>query len=108
MASIRNISIDKSANLQFDIAISDVNGNLIDLGLYSHAGSYKKHFESANAFAFSCNGFSNGTLRVELSGSDTANLEHGRYLYEVLITHTASNTTTKVQSGIMTVNGSAS
>jgi len=103
--TVRNITIEKSANLQIDIAVANTNGGVIDLTLYSANTCYKKHVGSANVGTITTTGYANGILRLELTGIETANIDVGRYVYETYVTHTSSNNTSRVQEGIITVNG---
>jgi hypothetical protein len=103
MAEVKNISIDQAANAQFDISVIYANNAAVDLSTYTAAGLIKKHTDSANSAAFTADAFANGILRLSLTAIETANLEGGKYVYEATINHTASNTTTRVQEGIMYV-----
>ena len=103
--TVRNYSVPRSANLQIDIAVAYANGDAIDLTTYTANGYYKPHVESANVSTFSMSGYSNGVLRAELTGVQTANVNLGRYMYEIYITHNTSNATSLVQEGLLTFNG---
>lgn len=103
--SIRNIVIDKSANLSIDIVVCDASGAPIDFTLYTANACYKTHADASNVTYMTTNGYSNGVLNVSLTGVETANISISRYMYEVYATHTASNTTSRVQEGIFTVRG---
>jgi hypothetical protein len=106
MSNVRNISVDQSANTRIDINVTDTTGAIVDLTLYTAGACYKKHMDSANTGAITATGYANGMLRLTLSAVETANITHGRYVYEAYVNHTSSNTTTRVQEGIMTVKGS--
>ena len=103
-ATIRNLTVDKSANLQIDISVAN-STSAIDLSVYTTEACYKTHAEAANSGTMTANGFANGLLTVSLTSTETANIAIGRYMYEVYITRTATNSTSRVQEGILTVRG---
>lgn len=105
MAQGVNIAIDQGSNVAIEINVIDTNGNAVDLTAYSANASFKKH---ANAYAntaktFSTVGYANGLLLLSMTAVESANTTWGRYLYDVTVTHTISNTTTRVQEGILTI-----
>lgn len=103
-ATIRNFAVDRSANLSIEVSVSNTTG-AVDLSLYTWEACYKTHAAAANSVSMTSNGFSNGLLTASLTGTQTANIDLGRYMYEINITHIASNTTSRVQEGILTVRG---
>jgi len=105
-ATIRNLAVDKSANLQINISVANSSTDAaIDLSLYTWEACYKTHAAAANSGTMTANGFANGLLTISLTGTETANIAIGRYMYEAYITQTSSNTTSRVQEGILTVRG---
>ncbi len=106
--TVKNYTVDRSANLQIDIAVSNSSGAALDLGDYTSNAYYKTHVEAANSVTITSAGYSNGTLRLTLTGVQTANVTVGRYMYEAYITHTSSNTSYRVQEGILTFTGGLS
>lgn len=104
--AVRNYSVDRSTDLQIDINVSDTDGAVVDLTNYTANACFKKHHESNTNVAFSTLGYANGLLTVSLTGTETLNTDVGRYIYEVYITHNTANTTSLVQNGILSFQGS--
>jgi len=103
MADIRNIAIDQSANVLIEINVSNTIGGVLDLTNYTSNGCIKRHYESANVAIFTTDQFANGLFTLSLTGDESANLAIDRHVYEATITHTGTNTTVRVQEGILMV-----
>lgn len=104
MAIVLNVSFDQGANSQFNINVAN-NGVSVDLTGYSANAHFKKH---ANAYAntvqvMTTTGYANGLLNISMTASETSNVNWGRYYYTVEITQNSSNTTTRIQEGILTI-----
>ena len=65
----------------------------------------RKHFSSTNAAAtFTCStGGTNGTVTMALTYDVTANITDGRYVYDLTLLNTSSNTKIRAVEGIVTV-----
>ena len=107
MASISNIFIDQGADFTTTVTVTDSNGDAVSLVGYSAAAQIRKSYSSSTSTAFttSVSNASGGEITITLSDSQTAALEAGRYLYDVLIT-TAGRDQTRVVEGQVTVNPS--
>lgn len=104
MATKANIVIDQGANFNTSIALTDGDGGAIDLTGYTGASQLRKHFTSSNSKSFSVSlGGMSGSIGLQLTAAETANLEAGRYVYDVEITQTSTNTVTRIVEGIITV-----
>jgi hypothetical protein len=103
MAKVQNITFDQGANVQIDITIYDTNGDIEDLSGYTATSSFRKHYESVNSTSFVCSTYSNGTLRMTMNAAISANVQPLRYVYDVNLNHTASNTDSRIQEGILIV-----
>ena len=102
MAAVKNVQIDQGSNGSFSIAVSGSP----NLQGYTANAYYKRHTESANSFDFNTTLNSNGLLVCSLNAASSAANAEGQYVYHVFITETSSNTTTKVQEGIFTLQNS--
>lgn len=105
MSQTINLAVDQGSNVSIQININYANGSSVDLTGYTANASFKKH---ANAYAntstaMTAVGYANGLLEVSMTGAESANTTWGRYLYDVKVTHTATNTITRVQEGILTI-----
>ena len=105
MAEKANIVIDQGASFSTDIDVTDANGDRVDLTNYTAAAQVRKHYSTSNAAAtFTCTtGTSNGTVTMELTFAETANLAEGRYVYDLVLTNTSANTKLRVVEGLVTV-----
>lgn len=103
MAIKANLVIDQGTDFSATIDVVDANNNIYDLSSYTAAAQMRKNYASASATTFttSDNGAS-GQITIELSSNTTAQLEPGRYLYDVEITSTGG-IVTRVVEGIVTV-----
>ena len=107
MASISNIFIDQGATFTTTVTVTDSNGDAVNLSGYSVAAQIRKTFLSSSATAFTAtiSNASSGEITISLSPTQTATLEAGRFVYDVLIT-ASGGTKTRVVEGQVTVNPS--
>ena len=109
MASISNIFIDQGADFTTTVTVTDSNGDAVSLVGYSAAAQIRKSYSSSTSTAFttSISNASGGEITITLSDTQTAALEAGRYVYDVLITASGGDKTRAVE-GIANVNASVS
>ena len=107
MARISNIFIDQGADFTTTVTVTDSNGDAVSLVGYSAAAQIRKSYSSSTSTAFttSISNASGGEITITLSDTQTAALEAGRYLYDVLITASGGDKT-RVVEGQVTVNPS--
>ena len=107
MSSISNIFIDQGATFTTTVTVTDSNGDAVSLAGYSAAAQIRKSYSSSTSTAFttSISNASGGEITITLSDTQTAALEAGRYLYDVLITASGGDKT-RVVEGQVTVNPS--
>ncbi len=107
MASISNIFIDQGATFTTTVTVTDANGDAVSLSGYSVAAQIRKTFLSSTATAFTAtiSNASSGEITISLTPTQTAALEAGRFVYDVLIT-ASGGTKTRVVEGQVTVNPS--
>ena len=107
MASISNIFIDQGATFTTTVTVTDANGDAVSLSGYSVAAQIRKTFLSSSATAFTAtiSNASAGEITITLSPTQTAALEAGRFVYDVVIT-ASGGTKTRVVEGQVTVNPS--
>ena len=105
MATKANIVVDQGATFTTSISIVDDTDTPFNLTGHTGAAQLRKHFSSTNAtsFAVSLEG-ANGVISLSLTSGQTANLAGGRYVYDVEITNTSTNTVSRVVEGIVNVN----
>lgn len=105
MAAKANIVIDQGADFATTVTVTDVDNNVVDLSGYTARGQIRKHYTSSTAIAFSItfnSPRSGGELVLSLSNTQTANMEAGRYVYDVELI-TSANVVSRLVGGIATV-----
>lgn len=106
MASAHNLYIDQGADFNAQIQIFDDNNTPWNLSGYTGQAKIRKSYYSTTSVDFTVsftNDRSSGNIILELSSTQTAQMEQGRYLYDVVITN-ASSKKTRVLEGIVTIN----
>lgn len=104
MATKANLFIDQGATFTTVITLTDNDGDVINISGYTGAAQMRKHYTSSSSKSFVVGlGGVNGTITLSMSANTTANIEAGRYLYDVELTDT-TGTVSRVFEGIVTVN----
>ena len=110
MATISNLFIDQDADFTTTVTINDSAGSALDLTNYTALAMIRKTYASSTSTTFTSTFASDrttGQITISLTDTQTAALESGRYVYDLIITD-ASGTKTRVVEGIATVNPSVS
>ena len=110
MATISNLFIDQDADFTTTVTINDSNGSALDLTSYTALAMIRKTYQSTSATTFTSTFASDrttGQITISLTDTQTAALESGRYVYDLVIID-SSGTKTRVVEGIATVNPSVS
>ena len=110
MATISNLFIDQDADFTTTVTVNDSTGSALDLTNYTALAMIRKTYQSSTATTFTSSFVSprtTGQITISLTDTQTATLESGRYVYDLVITD-SSGTKTRVVEGIATVNPSVS
>ena len=110
MATISNLFVDQDADFTTTVTVNDSAGTALDLTNYTALGMIRKTYQSSTATTFTSAFVSprtTGQITISLTDTQTAALESGRYVYDLVITD-ASGNKTRVVEGIATVNPSVS
>ena len=110
MATISNLFIDQDADFTTTVTINDSVGSALDLTNYTALAMIRKTYASSTSTTFTSTFASDrttGQITISLTDTQTAALESGRYVYDLIITD-SSGTKTRVVEGIATVNPSVS
>ena len=105
MAAKANIVIDQGADFSTTVTVTDDAGAAVDLTGYNASGQIRKHYTPNTAYNFTTSFAtprSTGQITLSLSRVTTANIEAGRYVYDVEIT-SAANTRSRLVEGIATI-----
>lgn len=104
MATKTNLVVDQGSTFSVTISVLDADGNTVDLSNYSGAAQMRKHYTSNTATSFAVTlGGANGTVSLAMNASTTANISSGRYVYDVEITDSSTQSITRIIEGIVTV-----
>jgi hypothetical protein len=110
MATISNIFIDQDADFTTTVTVNDSGGTALDLSGYTALAMIRKTYQSTTATTFTstfANPRPSGQITISLTDTQTAALEAGRYVYDMIITDSLG-VKTRVVEGIATVNPSVS
>jgi hypothetical protein len=105
MAARANIVIDAGSDFSTTITVRDTEGEVQDLAGYTAAGQIRKSYSSLTATSFTTvfeNPRQSGQLTIKLSRDLTANMEPGKYVYDVEITD-LNDVRSRLVEGIVTV-----
>ena len=104
MAIKANLLVDQGTDYSTSITLTDDNDNLVDLTNYTANAQMRKTYSSSNAVSFSVSLFGNtGIVQLQLTADQTANITPGRFVYDVYVRDTISNTHSRIVEGIVTV-----
>jgi hypothetical protein len=110
MATISNLFIDQDADFTTTVTVNDSTGSALDLTNYTALAMLRKSYQSSTATTFTSAFVSprtTGQITISLTDTQTAALESGRYVYDLVIIDSSGNKT-RVVEGIATVNPSVS
>ena len=88
MAQIANIYIDQGCDYSITIDVTDAAGNVLDMTDYTAEGQIRKTYSSStvtDSFSTAINEVG-GQVNISLSSTQTAAIEAGRYVYDVIVT----------------------
>jgi hypothetical protein len=95
------LNVDAGANLLIEINVSYANGDPWNLSAYDIASQFRKNPYTNTAYSFAGTGYSNGLLTLTMNAATSAAVSPGRYVYDVEVTSQSTNTTTRVQEGLI-------
>lgn len=101
MAAYVELAIEQGANLTSFVNVTDTQGDAVDLTTYSASSMLRKSYYSSSQTAISAivTGNANGEVTLSLSADTTANLTPGRYVYDLIVTDSATNSIQRVIEG---------
>lgn len=100
MAVKANITIDQGADYSTTLDVTDDAGEPTDLTGYTGAAQMRKHYSSANSYAFTV-AIANGSVTLSMNSATTANITAGRYVYDCEITN--GGVVSRLVEGIVTI-----
>lgn len=103
-AAYTDLFVEAASDFQASLTLNDVYGVPYDLTDYTVSGSIKKSYFSSRTYAtfdITTGNPQAGIINISLTNTDTANLSHGRYLYDIVIS--TGGTKTRVLEGFVIV-----
>ena len=106
MAALTNLLIEQGATFTSTISLFNAADTAFDLTGHTAAGQIRKSYSSSSASATFTISFASdrtsGQITLSLTPTQTADLEEGRYVYDIETTGSDS-TVTRVLQGTVTV-----
>ena len=103
MAISRNVLFYQGSNGVIRTSLTDASENAVDLSFFTITAKAKKHHGSQNTYVFFTEGYSNGIISCSLTAEETANMDAGRYVYDIEVTENSSNAITRIQHGLLII-----
>lgn len=99
--------IDKGTTFNKIIIIEDENTDQpINVANYSFSGQMRKSFYSSNIsgnLVCTVTGASSGEVTLSMTKANTANLDDGRYFFDIVATHSSTDASSKAAEGLVIV-----
>jgi hypothetical protein len=104
MAAKANIILDQGTTFTTYLALTDTDGSVLDLTGYTARGQIRKWYTSNSytTFTITITQPTDGYINLSLTANTTANMEPGRYVYDIEAV-SGANVITRVIEGIVTV-----
>lgn len=105
MATISNLYIDAGSDYSSIVTVAAANGGPLNLSAYTVKSQMRRSFKSSVAFNFEATiaNAAAGQIRIVLPAAVSEQMEPGRWLYDVEITHTASGLKQRVVEGVVVI-----
>ena len=105
MATISNLFIDQDADFTTTVTINDSSDVALDLTGYTAGAMIRKSHKSSTSIAFTVafvDPRTTGQITLSLTDVQTAALNEGRFVYDLVITESGGDKT-RVVEGIATI-----
>ena len=105
MATISNLFINQDTDFSTTVTVNDSSGSALNLTSYTALAMIRKTYQSTTATTFTSTFAADrttGQITISLTDAQTALLEDGRYVYDLVVTDN-SGIKTRVVDGIATV-----
>lgn len=104
MATKTNIQIDQGTSFRTTLDIVDNDGTEIPLEGYTGSAQIRKHYTSLTAVSFDVEIIEEeGKIRLSLDPDVSAEMEPGRYVYDVYVT-SPDGDVSRIVEGLVTIN----
>ena len=105
MATISNLFINQDTDFSTTVTVNDSSGSALNLTSYTALAMIRKTYQSTTATTFTSTFAADrttGQITISLTDAQTALLDDGRYVYDLVVTDN-SGIKTRVVEGIATV-----
>jgi len=105
MATISNLFINQDTDFSTTVTVNDSSGSALNLTSYTALAMIRKTYQSTTATTFTSTFAADrttGQITMSLTDAQTALMEDGRYVYDLVVTDN-SGIKTRVVEGIATV-----
>lgn len=106
MSYKQHLVIEQGANFEEVIDLKDENGYSLNTAPFSATGIIKKHHESVYYHTMPIT-VSNGSLYINMTAAQTANVKSGRYVYTINLINSSNAHVTRLMEGQITVSPQA-
>lgn len=105
MATISNLYIDAGSDYSSIVTVAAANGGPLNLSSYIAKSQMRRSFKSSIAYDFQATvaNAAAGQIRLVLPASVSEQMEPGRWLYDVEITHVPSGLKQRVVEGVVVI-----
>lgn len=104
MSTKANIVIDAGTTFSTTFNLTDDNGDALNLNGAVANSQMRKWYGSTNAITFTTFvDTAEGSISLSLTSEQTSVIDPGRYLYDVEVTYSSTNTVSRVVEGLVTV-----
>ena len=88
MAGISNLVVDQGTTFSSIITVADQTGAPLNITNYTVKSQFRKSYQSSSGTNFTASIYdaTTGRIRLQLTPSDTSNIQAGRYLYDIELT----------------------
>jgi len=99
MAFKANITIDQGTSFSTVLELTNEADIAIDTSIYTARAYLRKHYLSTSYIEFATD-FTSNLLTLSLTPEQTANVDYGKYVFDVELVDSSSNTVVRILEGI--------
>tara|TARA_B100000029_G_scaffold274183_1_gene268993 strand:+ start:561 stop:899 length:339 start_codon:yes stop_codon:yes gene_type:complete len=106
MAAVKwNQDLNAGQDWFADINVLDTEGVARDITGFTFESLVKRHYKSINSIPITVTVVNpiTGNITLALTAAQTSLLKHGKYLYDIEMTHTASGYVERIIQGVITI-----
>jgi len=106
MAGFIELTLDQGATFSASIDLANDDGSAMNIDGYTFSSQIRKSYYSANATAnlvITITNAATGNILMQIDSANTSNIKPGRYLFDLKMANTTTDSVTRVLEGIVTV-----